>query len=625
MPTLLQVDHLTRFYGEKILFRDISFVINQGQKIALIAKNGTGKTSLLNVIAGLEPSDNGSVTLFNSATYSYLKQEPDLDPGKTIFDEVYSSENAIQQAIHDYEKAILEDDKRKLQDAMTRMDALNGWEYETRIRQILTELRLEDLLQKTGKLSGGQRKRVALAKTLIHEPDFLILDEPTNHLDLEMIEWLEEFLLQRHITLFMVTHDRYFLDRVCDEILELDNGNLFRYKGNFSYFLEKQAERIDNQNKETERARNLMRKEQDWMNRMPKARTTKSKARIDSFYDLKAIAENKIRENRLQINIEGSRMGKKILEIKDISFSFGENRIVDHFSYVFRRREKVGLVGVNGSGKTTFLNLITHQLKPQSGRVDTGGTIKYGYYRQEGIIFNEDQRVIDVVRDIAEEVPLGNGDTVSAATFLNYFMFPYHTHYQQVRTLSGGEKRRLYLVTVLMQNPNFLILDEPTNDLDIFTLTILEEFLSTFDGCVIIVTHDRFFLDKIVDHLFIFEGKGMIRDFPGNYTQFRANTEYLKREEIRRAKALSSAVEPETASAKPVVPANKLSYKEKKEIEQLETDISSLEKEKSEIEQELQTGNLSAADLHKRSARFGEILALVEEKTLRWMELSEKF
>ncbi len=622
MSTLLQVENVTRCYGEKVLFQNISFVINQGQKVALIAKNGTGKTTLLNVIAGLEPSDGGTITFFNQASCAYLKQNPELDPLNTVFEEVYSSENEIQRTILDYEKAILTNDKRVIQDTMNRMDAINGWEYEDRITRILTELRLTDLLQKVGTLSGGQQKRVALAKTLIHEPDFLILDEPTNHLDIEMIEWLEAFLSQNHITLFMVTHDRYFLDRVCDEILELDNGDLFRYKGNFSYFLEKQGERIDNQNKETERARNLLRKEQDWMNRMPKARTTKSKARIDSFYDLKSIADNKIRETRININIEGSRMGKKILELKDITFRYGPTiPIVDHFSYVFRRQEKIGFIGVNGSGKSTFLDLITHKIRPLSGRVETGDTIRYGYYQQEGIQFDENTRVIDVVKEIAEVVTLGNGDTVSAATFLSYFMFPYSSHHQTIGRLSGGEKRRLYLVTVLMQNPNFLILDEPTNDLDIFTLTILEDFLSTFDGCVIIVTHDRFFLDKIVDHLFVFDGAGKIKDFPGNYTQYRAWSEKLKKEESRKIKAPA----PEKEMVKePSTDSNKLSFREKKELEKLEKEIEKLETEKAEIESNLQSGHLSSADLHEKSERFGLILKEIETRTDRWMELSDR-
>lgn len=622
MSSLLQVENLSRSYGEKLLFSNISFVINQGQKVALIAKNGTGKTTLLNIIAGLEPSDGGSFTLFNKASCSYLKQNPDLDNMNSVFEEVYSSSNEIQKTIHDYESAILGEDKRAIENAITKMDAINGWEYEERIKRILTELRLPDLSQKIGTLSGGQQKRVALAKALIHEPDFLILDEPTNHLDIEMIEWLEEFLLQNHITLFMVTHDRYFLDRVCDEILELDNGELFRYKGNFSYFLEKQSERIDNQNKETERARNLLRKEQDWMNRMPKARTTKSKARIDSYYELKNIADNKIRENRININIESSRTGKKILELKDLSFSYNPGvPVIDHFSYVFRRHEKIGFIGANGSGKTTFLNLITHKLKPLHGRVETGGTIRYGYYQQDGIVFNDETRVIDVVRDIAEVVTLGNGDTVSAATFLSYFMFPYSTHYQTVGKLSGGEKRRLYLVTVLMQNPNFLILDEPTNDLDIFTLTILEEFLSTFDGCVIIVTHDRFFLDKIVDHLFVFEGGSKIRDFPGNYTQYRAYSERQIKAESQKNKMLLPLKE--EARPKQADP-NKLTFKEKKEMESLEKEISQLESEKALIESDLQSGKLSPSDLHKKSERYSFILADISSKTDRWLELSTR-
>ncbi|HZX61590.1 MAG TPA: ABC-F family ATP-binding cassette domain-containing protein [Bacteroidales bacterium] len=621
MPSLLQVENLSRSYGEKVLFQDISFVINQHQKVALIARNGTGKSTLMNIIAGLEPSDGGSVKFFNDVSIGYLKQDPELNEFNTVFDEVYESSNEIHRTIRDYEKAILGHDKKEIQKAIERMDAVDGWEYETRVKQILSELKITDLEQRIKELSGGQRKRIALAKTLITEPAFLILDEPTNHLDIDMIEWLEDYLTRSRITLFMITHDRYFLDRVCEEILELDNAAIFRYKGNYSYFVEKQAERKENQSKEIEKARNLLRKEQEWMIRMPKARTTKSKARIDSYYDLKSIAGSKIREEKIKMDVGTGRMGKKILEMRQVSFSWGEMSILKDFFYTFKRNEKIGFVGNNGSGKSTFLEIITGQLRPSGGRIEKGETITYGYYRQEGITFNPDSRVIDVVRDIAEVVTLSNGDTVSAAAFLNYFLFPYPVHYQLVSKLSGGEKSRLYLVTVLMQNPNFLILDEPTNDLDIFTLAILEEYLASFKGCVIIVTHDRYFLDEIVDHLFVFRGDAVIKDFPGNYSQFSA---YRKRKEMEENR-LIQASQPKKEKPRnfPVGPT-KLSFKEKKELETLETEISQLEKEKTEIVNALSSGVLSPEELATKSERFAILLKEIGMKSDRWLELSEK-
>jgi ATP-binding cassette subfamily F protein uup len=621
MPSLLQVENLSRSYGEKILFQDISFVINQHQKVALIARNGTGKSTLLNIIAGLEPSDGGSVKFINDASIGYLKQDPELNEFNTVFDEVYESSNEIHLAIREYEKAILGHDKKDIQKAIEQMDAVDGWEYETRVKQILSELKIPDLEQKIKELSGGQRKRIALAKTLITEPAFLILDEPTNHLDIDMIEWLEDYLTRSRITLFMITHDRYFLDRVCEEILELDNGAIFRYKGNYSYFVEKQAERKENQSKEIEKARNLLRKEQEWMIRMPKARTTKSKARIDSYYDLKTIAGSKVREEKINMDIGTGRMGKKILEMRQVSFSWGEMPILKDFFYTFKRNEKIGFIGNNGSGKSTFLEIITGQLRPSGGRIEKGETITYGYYRQEGIIFNPDARVIDVVRDIAEVVTLGNGDTVSVAAFLNYFLFPYPMHYQLISKLSGGEKRRLYLVTVLMQNPNFLILDEPTNDLDIFTLAILEEYLAFFKGCVIIVTHDRYFLDEIVDHLFVFRGDAVIKDFPGNYSQFSAYRKRKEKEENRLIQASQPKKEkPRSTSAGP----NKLSFKETKELSILEKEISELEAEKTALEAALSSGVLLSEELSEKSERFAILLKEIGMKSDRWLELSEK-
>ncbi len=622
MPTLLQVENLTRHFGEKVLFENISFSINQYQKVALIASNGAGKTSLLSIINGTEPSDGGTVTLFNQARVAYLRQEPELNENLTVFDEVYATSNEMLRTIHDYEEALESPGKNLLSKAIERMEAINGWDYENRIKQILTRLSLADMHQPVSALSGGQKKRLSLAKTLISEPDFLILDEPTNHLDIDMIEWLEEYLTRNQITLLMVTHDRYFLNRVCDEILEMENGRLFRHKGNYEYFLEKSQERKENETQETEKARNILRTEAEWMRRMPKARTTKSKARIDSFYELKEKAANKTWERSMNLGMEGARMGKKILEVHDVSFSWGDKPILDHFGYIFKRREKIGIIGKNGSGKSTFLDIVTSGIRPQKGTVETGGTIKFGHYRQEGLTFDGQIRVIDVVKSIADIVQLSNGEKVSAAHFLNYFMFPYPMHHQFVYKLSGGEKRRLYLVTVLMQNPNFLILDEPTNDLDILTLNILEDYLASFQGCVLVVTHDRFFLDKIVDHLFVFEGNAVIKDFPGNYSQYRDWADHKKRQAaIARAGAVKEP-SPSSAVIKPKKPG--LNFKEKAELENLEKDIRLLEEEKNVLEAALGSGSLNQQDLVDMSSRFSALLSEIDSKTERWMELSEK-
>ena len=622
MATLLQVENLTRHFGEKVLFENISFSINQYQKVALIASNGAGKTSLLNIIDGNEPSDGGTVTLFNHASMAYLRQEPGLNDNLTVFDEVYATSNEILGTIHDYEEALESPDRNRLSKAMERMDAINGWDYETRIRQILTRLSLTNLHQAVSELSGGQKKRLSLAKTLITEPDFLILDEPTNHLDIDMIEWLEEYLKRNQVTLLMVTHDRYFLNRVCDEILEMENGRLFRHKGNYEYFLEKSQERKDNETAETEKARNILRTEAEWMRRMPKARTTKSKARIDSFYELKEKASNKTFDRNMTLGMEGERMGKKILEIHDAGFSWGDLPVLDHFGYIFKRQEKIGIIGKNGSGKSTFLDIVTSKIRPQKGTVETGGTIRFGHYRQEGITFDEQTRVIDLVKSIADVVQLSNGEKVTAAHFLNYFMFPYPMHQQFVYKLSGGEKRRLYLVTVLMHNPNFLILDEPTNDLDILTLNILEDYLKSFRGCVLVVTHDRFFLDKIADHLFVFEGNAVIKDFPGNYSQYREWADNKK----RQAALAKASTMKEAASSSAVIRPKKpgLTYKEKVEFETLEKEISGLEEEKLELEAALGSGSLEERELMEKSQRFSALIAEIDIKTERWMELSEK-
>jgi ATP-binding cassette subfamily F protein uup len=616
--TFLEVTNLSRVYGEKILFKNISFTIAEGQKVALIARNGTGKTSILNTIAGLESSDEGSAVIFPDISYGYLKQDPELNESNTVFEEVYESANAIQRTILSYEQALETHDQKALQLATEQMDACNGWEYEIRVKQILSTFKINDLGQKISELSGGQRKRVALAKTLITEPEFLILDEPTNHLDIDMIEWLEAFLSRSSSTLLMVTHDRYFLDRVCTEIIELETGSLYRYKGNYSYFLEHQAERVDIQNKEVEKARNILRTEQDWMNRMPKARTTKAKARIDSFYDIKEKASQKVTDERIRLNIQGERLGNKIIEVKDISFSWPGVPVVDHFGYTFKKNEKIGIIGRNGTGKSTFLDLLTSKLKPQKGRVEPGETVKFGFYRQEGLAFKDEDRVIDVVRRIADEVKTGNGEWMSAAAFLNYFLFPYPTHNQLVYKLSGGEKRRLYLVTVLMQHPNFLILDEPTNDLDILTLNILEEYLANFNGCVMVVTHDRFFLDKIVDHLFVFEGNAKIKDFPGNYSQWK---EWMENQE-KKYKAGQKTNEP--VNEKPQREKKPgLTFKEKRELEQLEKELEALEKEKVDIEASFNDGSLPHENITRNSERLGVVIKEIDLKSERWIELED--
>ena len=616
--TFLEVTNLSRVYGEKVLFKNISFTIAEGQKVALIARNGTGKTSILNTIAGTESADEGSAVIVSGISYGYLSQDPVLNPAKTVFDEVYDSANNIQRTILAYEQALESHNENALHQAMTEMDACNGWDYEIRIKQILSTFKINNFDQKISELSGGQRKRVALAKTLITEPEFLILDEPTNHLDVEMIEWLEEYFSRSSTTLLMVTHDRYFLDRVCNEIIELETGSLYRYKGNYSYFLEHQAERVDIQNKEVEKARNILRTEQEWMNRMPKARTTKAKARIDSFYEIKEKATQKFTDDRVRINIQGERLGNKILEVKDISFSWPDVPVVDHFGHIFKKNEKVGIIGKNGTGKTTFLDLLSGKIRPQKGRVEPGETVKFGYYRQEGLSFKEDDRVIDVVRRVADEVKTASGDWMSAAAFLNYFLFPYHTHNQFVYKLSGGEKRRLYLVTVLMQHPNFLILDEPTNDLDILTLNVLEEYLVNFNGCVMVVTHDRFFLDNIVDHLFVFEGNAKVKDYPGNYSQWK---EWAEKQELKN-KAIQKAKEPVTERPQREKKPG-LTFKEKRELEQLEKDLELLEEEKYTIESSFNDSNLSPDHLIKKSERLGEIIKEIDVKSERWIELSD--
>lgn len=621
MVPYLQVEGLTRYWGENVLFEALNFTIVQGQKVALIARNGAGKTTLLDTIMGKDLPDSGKVTFSNNITIGYLNQLPNLNPDFSVMEEVYHSTNEIVQAVKEYEVAIHHPENHNLQKASEKMDMLNGWDFDVKIKQILSQLKITDFDQKISSLSGGQHKRVALANVLINEPDFLILDEPTNHLDLDMIEWLEEYLLKTKSTLLMVTHDRYFLDRVCNEIFELDNKTLFRYKGNYSYFLEKRQDRQEQLQAEVEKARNLMRTELEWMRRMPQARATKAKYRIDSFYQLKEKASQNLSEEELAITIEASRMGKKVIDIDNISKSFGNKKVLDSFSYKFARLEKVGIIGDNGTGKSTFLNMITGQLKPDTGSIEIGETIKFGYYRQDGIQFSPEEKVLDVIQNIAEYIDLGKGNQWSASQLLSHFMFPHDVQYNKVEKLSGGEKRRLYLCSILMQNPNFLILDEPTNDLDIMTLNVLEDYLLRFNGCVLIVSHDRYFMDKIVDHLFVYDKQGMVTNFPGNYSIYR---DYLDEKEKQEKQSISAEKKIIVPIKSKSVNTNKLSFSEKRELENLEKEITQLEEEKKILEETMSSGEFNHDELLKQSERYNSIKEILDDKELRWLELSEK-
>ena len=617
MIPYLQIDNLSKSWGDFPLFEGISLTINQGEKVALIAKNGAGKTTLMNILFGNEVADQGRVIFSPDIRIGYLRQLPELNPDETILEAAFSSSGETITAVREYESALESHDPKAIERAMDRLNQLNCWDFELKIKQILTELNIHDLQQPIRELSGGQKKRVALAHVLIDEPDFLILDEPTNHLDLEMIEWLERTLEKAKCTLLMVTHDRYFLDRVCNEIIELDDRSLFRYKGNYSYYVEKRNERVQNMNGEIERARNLFRTELDWLRRMPQARSHKSKYRTENAYILKEKASKRIEDNKLELAINSQRLGGKIINLDHLSKAFGEVTILKDFSYKFARFEKIGIVGKNGSGKSSFLNLLTGVHKADSGKMEVGETVSFGYFRQDGIQFAPDTRVIDIIKEIAEVVEMGDGSKLSASQFLTYFLFPPETQYSFVAKLSGGEKRRLYLCTILMRNPNFLILDEPTNDLDIMTLNVLEDYLKSFTGCTIVVSHDRFFMDKIVDHLFVFEGDGIIKDFPGNYSDYRDWAE----ERAKADQVAGKADKP--VREKPVSDKKKMSFKEKKEFEELEEAISLLEKEKKILEEEFNSGALTPDALNKKSLRHGAITAELEDKEMRWLELGE--
>lgn len=633
----LSIESLSKSYAEKRLFDNISFGLNQGQRTGLIAKNGAGKSTLLKTIMGKEIADSGTVTFRKDIVVTYLDQNPLFDESKTVIETIYNTNNPLLNAVRDYESALIDfendyNDKTsaQLELCSATMDKLEAWDFEAKIHEILQRLKIAFLDKQISTLSGGQKKRVALANVLINEPDLLILDEPTNHLDVEMIEWLENYLVSRDLTLLLVTHDRYFLDSVCNEIIEIDNGKLFHYKGNFQYFIEKKAEREQMENSEIDKAKNLYRRELEWVRKMPRARGTKAKYRVDSFYEIKDKAFSKQTEEKLQLGVKMARIGGKILEFIKIKKAFGETKIINSFSYIFKKGEKIGVIGKNGVGKSTFLNMIMGLETPDAGKIQTGETIVFGYYSQEGLQLNGDKRVIEVVKDIAEFIPLADGTKLSASGLLTKFLFPPDVQYGFVSKLSGGERRRLYLMTILIKNPNFLILDEPTNDLDIVTLSVLEDFLTNFQGCVLIVTHDRYFMDKMVDHLFVFEGEGVVRDFPGNYTEYRDKKELedkiQRKEESENKTPEMSAIPIAVAATKQTesaVAKKKLSFKEKFELEQLEKDIASLEAEKIKTTELLNASSDNHEDIIEWSNAIEKIISDLDEKSNRWLELSE--
>ena len=628
MINYLQVENLTKSYGDLVLFDNISFTIGEGQRIALIGRNGSGKTTLLNILAGKDTADSGTITPRRDLRIAYLEQNPEYAADLTVLEACFRSDNPALRAIAAYEQAVADPAQDGLQEAMSRMDALAAWDYEQRAKEILSRLKINDFDKKIGQLSGGQLKRVALAAVLISEADLLILDEPTNHLDTDMTEWLEEYLTRNKAALLMVTHDRYFLDRVCSDILEVDQRSISLYKGNYAYYVEKKQERAEAAEARRESDLNLYRRELEWMRRQPQARATKARSRIDAFRDLESRLKTTRRSGEVRLDVGASRIGTKIFEARDVSKRFGDVVILDKFNYNFTRYEKLGIVGDNGCGKSTFLKLLTGIERPDSGVIDIGETVRFGYYSQQGLEFDDSMRVIDVVTAIAEQVELGDGRRMSASQLLQHFLFTPETQYNYVARLSGGERRRLYLCTVLMQSPNFLVLDEPTNDLDIVTLGILEEYLQAFRGCVIVVSHDRYFVDKVADHLLVFCGGGEIRDFAGTYSEYVAwKREY---EAARRAEAAQARPKPQAAKtqaaktqAAEAVP-RKLSFNEKRELEALETEIPALEAEKAALEASLSSGTLPVEELTAQSRRIAELIASIDEKTMRWLELSER-
>ena len=622
MANLLQVENLTKSFGVNSLFDDINFTINEGDKVGLIAKNGTGKSTLLSIIAGDDTPDDGKLIFKNDVTIGYLKQLPQFEPHLSVIDTCLIGDDDQSKAIRQYENALIEGNNEEMTKAIQAMDLASAWDYEERFKQILSQLKIDDFKQRISELSGGQIKRVALAKILISNPQFLILDEPTNHLDIDMIEWLEAYLSRSRMTILMVTHDRYFLDKICSKILELDQKSIYGYDGNYNYYLEKRAERIDAQNAAVEKARNLLRTEIEWMRRQPQARAHKAQYRIDAFYDLKERAQSRNDKGDVELNVKAGYIGKKIFVAHHVSKSFDGKVILNDFNYIFSRYEKLGIVGDNGVGKSTFIKLLLDRIQPDSGYFEIGETVKFGYYSQEGIHFDEGKKVIDAIRDVAEHIYFDEKHHYSASQFLQLFLFSPTDQQKLIEKLSGGEKRRLYLAMVLMSKPNFLILDEPTNDLDIQTLEILEDYLSKFSGCLIVISHDRFFMDRCVDHTFVFLGDGVIKDFPGNYSEYRAWKEAHEKEE--------ATVQKQKAESKPTKPRNnnrdnsqKLTFKEKREFEDLTESIERLTKEKEELFNLFNSGE-QIDDVATKASRFEEVKDLLDEMELRWLELSEK-
>ncbi len=623
---LLSVDRLSKAYGDKILFEQISFGLHKGDKTALIADNGTGKSTLLKILSGKDFADNGSFVFRDDLRLAYLEQHPLFEAGITVAELIKTHETFIRKLINNYENALKQQAKedspanrQRLDKLTNEMDKRSAWDYDRRLAEMLTRFGIVNLDQKTDTLSGGQNKRLAMALSLMDDPELLLFDEPTNHLDIEMIEWLEQYLSTSSVTLLMVTHDRYFLDRICNQILELTDGELFLHQGNYAYFLEKRAERMNARQMEIDKAAKLMKKELDWMRRMPKARTHKSKSRIDAFYETKEKAHSGTNRQEIKLETQNRRLGGKIIELKHLKKSYGNLKILNDFSYLFKRGERIGIIGKNGTGKTTFLNMLTGQEQPDSGSIEKGDTIVPAYYRQEGLKTNGDKTVLEVVKEIAEIIYLDKGKSMTASQFLNYFLFPPKMQQTPVSKLSGGELRRLYLLTVLIKNPNFLILDEPTNDLDILTLNKLEEFLTDFKGCLLLVSHDRYLLDRLSDHLFIFEGDGKIRDYYGTYTEYHFAQEKEKKAE-KKAKAEEKPQQKKISKPQKA----RLSFNEKREYEKLEAEINKLEIEKNELETLINSGNLDYQQLEETASRIGTLIDLIDEKTLRWMELDEK-
>lgn len=626
MASFLQIENLTKSYGDRLLFADVTFGINEGDKIGLIAKNGMGKTTLLRCIAGQESVDSGTVTFTSGLRMGFLEQSPQLDENLTVTEACLQADSAVTQAIRTYEEALASGDDARIAAASEAMDAANAWDYEDRLRQMLSQLGITDLNKPVGQLSGGQRKRVALAKVILEEPQLVLLDEPTNHLDIESIEWLESFLQRSRVALLMVTHDRYFLDRVCTRIIEIDRGQIFSYEGNYDNYLRRRRERIEAMTAELAKVKNTLRREQEWMNRQPQARAGKAKFRIDNFYDLKQRAAIDLRQRNVSLNVKSSYIGSKIFEASHVSKRFGDKIILDDFNYIFSRYEKVGIIGHNGVGKSTFIKMLLGEVATDSGTWDIGTTVRFGYYRQDGMHFSPDKKVIEAITDVADDIVLNGGELrLNPSQFLQQILFTPADQQKLIAKLSGGERSRLYLASVLLGSPNFLILDEPTNDLDIVTLGILEEYLADFEGCVIVVSHDRYFLDNIVDHLFVLPGDGSVKDFPGNYSDYRQwqqqqDAEKKALEAERAAKRTDNAdTKPQSTRERPA----RLTFKERKEFEQLEAELEALNAEKDALDALFNSGE-TIADIAEKSQRYTELTALIDEKEMRWLELSEK-